>query len=47
MPSGAASLRLFDLSPKLAVVVIRAHIEAKRAELEALNLLAWREAESV
>lgn len=37
IPSGENAHRLFDVSPKLAESVIRAHIENKRAELVEAN----------
>lgn len=45
VPNGDHSKSLFDVHPKLARAVIRAHIAEKRAEQEALNRQAWREAE--
>lgn len=37
VPSGENSQRLFDVHPALALVVIRAHVAHKQAELEAIN----------
>lgn len=45
VPTGPGASRLLDVPPRLAAVIIRAHIGAKRAELEALNLQARNEAE--
>ena len=43
--SNDSSRRLFDVAPRLAGAVIHAHLGEKRAELEALNVQAWREAD--
>lgn len=45
VPSGDNGHRLFDVHPSLAKAVIRAHIASKQAELQALNVQAWNEAE--
>lgn len=37
VPSGESSHRLFNVSPHLAMTVIRSHIAAKRAELTEAN----------
>jgi len=37
VPSGESTHRLFDLQPKLALAVIRAHIAEKQAFLELAN----------
>ena len=37
IPSGQDGHRLFDIAPRLAESVIRAHIESKRAELAMAN----------
>ena len=43
VPSGDASHRLFNVSPRLAESVIRAHIAVKRGELTETNELARME----
>jgi hypothetical protein len=43
VPSGESGRRLFDVNPSLGEVVIKAHIEAKRAEIAALCELAGTE----
>lgn len=37
VPSGTGSFTMYDVAPKLAESVIRAHIAAKRSDLVALN----------
>lgn len=37
VPSGEGGHRLYDVAPKLALSVIRAHIAAKKAELASAN----------
>ena len=44
--TGDASMRTFDVSPVLALQVMRAHIENKTREIADLSLLALSEARS-
>jgi hypothetical protein len=46
IPQSSTCHRLLDVSPDLAMVIIRAHIAEKRAKLDALNAQAKMEAES-
>jgi len=46
IPSSSTCHRLLDVSPDLAMVIIRAHIAEKRSKLDALNAQAKMEAES-
>lgn len=43
VPSSVNGHRLMDVSPKLAAIIIRAHIDDKRAEIEALCEIAQNE----
>lgn len=46
IPTATESTRLLDVSPELAMVIIRAHIAEKRSKLDALNAQARIETES-
>ena len=45
IPSGESSRRCYRIGGEMAAVVLEAHIHAKRAEIEALCLLAKAEME--
>ena len=46
IPSGESSRRCYRIGGEMAAVVLQAHIHAKRAEIEALCLLAKAEMET-
>ncbi len=43
VPCGSNGHRLLDVAPRLAKIIIKAHIDDKRSEIEALCLTAKRE----
>lgn len=43
VPSGNSSHRIMDVSPRLAEIIIQAHIDDKRAEIAALSEVAHGE----
>jgi hypothetical protein len=45
VPSGSSGHRLLDVAPRLAKIIIKAHIDDKKSEIEALCLTAKRELE--
>jgi len=43
VPCGPTSKRLFTVNPKLGMIIVKAHIAGKRAEIEALCEIAKQE----
>ncbi len=43
VPSGSSGHRLLDVAPRLAKIIIKAHIDDKKSEIEALCMTAKRE----